>query len=132
MSNQVVQSIQDIQKRRQDRKQQTKQIYKTIITDVLRHVQAKDKLSRNNTIYRIPSIVYGNPSYNIAKATYYIMHVLTKGGFVVFPYENNHIYIDWSVIHQQQQQQQQQPAQTRKKRVTFDANASKQYYLNER
>lgn len=130
MSNQVVQSILDIQKRRQDRKHQTKQIYKTIITDVLRHVQAKDKQSRNNTIYRIPSIVYGNPSYNIAKATYYIMHELTKGGFVVFPHENNHIYIDWSVIHQQQQQQ---PAQTRRtKRVTFDTDASKQYYLNER
>lgn len=127
MSNQVVQSIRDIQKRRQDRKQQTKQIYKTIITDVLRHVQAKDKLSRNNTIYRIPSIVYGNPSYNITKATYYIMHELTKGGFVVFPHENNHIYIDWSVIDTSRTR-----PRPRRKRVTFDTNASKQYYLNER
>lgn len=124
MSNQVIESIRDIQKRRQDRKHQTKQIYKTIITDVLRHVQAKDKMSRNNTIYRIPSIVYGNPSYDITKATYYIMHKLTKGGFIVFPYENNHIYIDWSII--------QKPSESsRPKRVTFDINASKQRYLNE-
>jgi len=129
MSNQVIRSVQDIQKRRQDRKQQTKQIYRTLVTDVLRHVQAKDKMSRNNTIYRIPSIVYGNPSYNITKATYYIMHELSKGGFVVFPHENNHIYIDWSVINHNNAPSTSTP---RKKRVTFDTHASKQYYLNER
>jgi hypothetical protein len=94
----VFQSVNELRRRHQERKSQAKQVYRTILTDVLRHIRTRDNQHRCNTIYRIPVMVYGNPSYDITKATYHIMKQLTKAGYIVFPHEHNHIYIDWSVL----------------------------------
>lgn len=75
-------------------------MYMTILTDVLKRIQKRDNEHRSNTVYRVPFIVYGNPGYNITKATYHIMRQLTKAGYLVFPYENNMLYIDWSVVRE--------------------------------
>ena len=96
--DQVIQSVHELRRRHQDRRNQAKQVYRTIITDVLRHIQKRDHEHRVNTVYRVPFIVYGNPGYSITKATYHIMRQLTKAGYVVFPYENNMLYIDWSMV----------------------------------
>lgn len=100
MNHQVVQSVNELRRRHQERRIQAKQVYRTILTDVLRHIQKRDSEHRSNTVYRVPFIVYGNPGYNITKATYHIMRQLTKAGYVVFPYENNMLYIDWSMIRE--------------------------------
>jgi hypothetical protein len=96
--NEVSQAVQYLKKRHVDKKRDDKQIYKTIILDVLSHIRKKDDLGRNNMTYRVPFIVYGNPRYDIHKATYYIMKELARFGLVVFPYENNHVYVDWSML----------------------------------
>jgi hypothetical protein len=96
--DQVVQSVNELRRRHLERKSQAKQVYKTILTDVLKHIQMRDNQNRSNTVYRVPFIVYGNPAYDITKATYHIMKQLTRAGYVVFPHENNHLYIDWSVL----------------------------------
>jgi hypothetical protein len=98
--NQVVQSVNELRRRHQQRRSQAKQVYRTILTDVLKHIQKRDQEHRCNTVYRVPFIVYGNPGYDITKATYHIMRQLTKEGYVVFPYENNMLYIDWSMVRE--------------------------------
>lgn len=96
----VMQSVHEIRRRHMERKSQAKQVYKTLLTDVLKHIQARDGQHRCNTIYRVPVIVYGHPAYDITKATYHIMKKLAKAGYVVFPHENNHLYIDWSMLRE--------------------------------
>ena len=96
--DQVVQSVHELRRRHQERRSQAKQVYRTILTEVLKHIQKRDNERRSNMVYRVPFIVYGNPGYKITTATYHIMRQLTKAGYVVFPYENNMLYIDWSVV----------------------------------
>jgi len=96
--NEVSQAVQFLRKRHDDKKRDDKQVYKTIIIDVLTRIRTKDESGRNNMTYRVPFIVYGNPRYEMHKATYYIMKELACCGFVVFPYEHNHMYVDWSMI----------------------------------
>jgi hypothetical protein len=97
--NEVSQAVLYLKKSHVDKKRDDKQIYKTIIIDVLAHIRKKDDVGRNNMTYRVPFIVYGNPRYDINKATYYIMKELARCGLVVFPYENNHVYVDWSMLN---------------------------------
>lgn len=94
----VIQSIHDIHERHVERKKQTHQIYRTLLRDVFKSIEQKDEQGKYNHIYRIPCVVYGNPKYNIATAATYIIRKLTQGGFVVYPYEGNMLYIDWSVV----------------------------------
>ena len=101
--NEVAKAVEALQRKQAEKKREEKQVYKNIILDVLAHVRRKDDLGRTNTVYRVPFIVYGNPRYNLKKATYYIMKELTRCGFVVFPYENNHVYVDWSTLPEPQQ-----------------------------
>jgi len=98
--NEVSQAVLYLKKSHVDKKRDDKQIYKTIIIDVLAHIRKKDDVGRNNMTYRVPFIVYGNPRYDINKAMYYIMKELARCGLVVFPYENNHVYVDWYVKQQ--------------------------------
>lgn len=106
MDHQVVQSVNELRRRHQERRSQAKQVYRTILTDVLKHIHKRDSEHRSNTVYRVPFIVYGNPGYNITKATYHIMRQLTKAGYFVFPYENNLLYIDWSMVREKAPPQQ--------------------------
>lgn len=99
----VYQSVSELRRRHQERKSQAKQVYRTILTDVLRHIRTRDGQHRCNTLYRIPVMVYGNPAYDITKATYHIMRQLTKAGYIVFPHENNYVYIDWSMLRDTKQ-----------------------------
>jgi hypothetical protein len=96
--NEVAQAVQYLRKRHVDKKRDEKQVYKTLIIDILTRIRKKDEVGRNNMTYRVPFIVYGNPRYDIHKATYYIMKELARCGFMVFPYANNHVYVDWSML----------------------------------
>jgi hypothetical protein len=96
--NEVVKAVGELLQTQAEKKRDEKQVYKTIIIDVMNHVRAKNNVGRSNMVYRVPFIVYGNPRYDLRKATYHIMKELTRCGIVVFPYENNHVYIDWSML----------------------------------
>jgi len=95
----MIRSVDDIHNRHLERKKQNHQIYKTILVDVYKNIDNKDTLGKYNTIYRIPCVVYGNSKYNISTAVHYIIRKLSKGGFVVFPHDNNVLYIDWSILN---------------------------------
>lgn len=77
------------------------QIYKTILYDLFEKIRQKSKEGKYNYHYRLPRIVYGNTNYKISNAIYYIVHELTKGGFIALPDQYACIYIDWSIVKQQ-------------------------------
>ena len=74
------------------------QIYKTILYDAFHKIKDKNKSGKFNLCFRLPHVVYGNPSYDIRRATYHVVNELTKGGFVAIPEKNATIYIDWSIV----------------------------------
>lgn len=117
-----IKTIYDIHQRHVERKKHEHQIYKTIVQDVLKRIDSNDERGKYNTIYRVPCIVYGNTRYNMATATLYIIKKLSKGGFVVFPYEDNILYIDWSIIRHASHtpNNSKNNSQLVRKRVTFD------------
>ena len=87
------------------------QIYKTLIHDVSERIRKRHQEGKFNLVYRVPKMVFGNPRYNSAHASYHIMKEIIKGGFVVIPNENNNLYIDWSIVKRLMFQ--------KKKEVTF-------------
>ena len=97
-NNRMIKSIHDIHLRHLERKKHSHQIYKTLLRDVFKYIEQKDDQGKYNYVYRLPCVVYGNPKYNITTAAVYIMRKLTEGGFVVYPYDGNMLYIDWSVV----------------------------------
>ena len=80
------------------RHQSDVQIYKTLIHDVSEKIRKRHQEGKFNIVYRVPMLVFGNPRYNSAHASFHIMKEMIKGGFVVIPNENNHLYIDWSIV----------------------------------
>lgn len=92
-----IRTVYDLHQRRQEHKQQSHEIYRTILRDVYKSIEDRDLTGKRNIVYRVPVIVYGNTRYRVSTAVCYIIQQLSKGGFIVFPHENNLLYIDWSM-----------------------------------
>lgn len=84
--------------RHRSRKHEQHQIYRTILQDVFRKIKEKDDQQMYNLIYRVPSVVYGNPNYKSKTCIVYIINKLVKNEFVSFPYKDNLLYVDWSIV----------------------------------
>lgn len=129
MGSLVRQTVMDMCDRHTAARKESKQVYRTIVTDCLKQVTRKDQGGRQNMVYRVPFVVYGNPSYDMRVASLYIIRELSRHGFVVLPFTNNFLYVDWSVLmnHQRLKQQQQQlrlppPSPPTAKHVRFATN----------
>lgn len=92
-----IRSVHDLQQRRQEHKQNSHEIYRSILRDIYKTIEERDVAGKRNMVYRVPVIVYGNTRYRVSTAVCYIIQQLSKGGFIVFPHENNLLYIDWSI-----------------------------------
>ena len=93
-----IRTVKDLYDRRNDHNKHAHEVYRTILRDVFATIEERDNRGKRNTMYRVPMIVYGNSRYKVATAVHYVIRKLSDGGFVVFPHDNNMLYIDWSIV----------------------------------
>jgi len=92
-----IRTVHDLQQRRHEQQQNSHEIYRSILKDIYKMIEERDKNGKRNTVYRVPFVVYGNSRYRVSTAVCYIIQQLSKGGFIVFPHDSNLLYIDWSI-----------------------------------
>lgn len=109
-----VYSIHDMYNKYVERKHKDHDIYRTILYDVFKRIEDRFNKGFYNLIYTVPIVVYGNTKYKICTCIHYIMQKVSKAGYIILPYQNNNIYIDWSII---------KTMKTPKKKVTFNKRA---------
>ena len=90
--------LKDLRRTYMEQQAEQKQVYRTMLEEVFNKIEAKHKQRQYNMLYRVPLVVFGNPHYNPKTCMLYIVKKLTKKEFVVFPYQDNLVYIDWSVV----------------------------------
>ena len=90
--------VHELVNRHKSRKHEQHQIYRTILQDVYTKIKEKDEKRLYNLVYRVPSVVYGNASYKSKTCIIYIVKKLVENEFVSFPYKDNLVYVDWSVV----------------------------------
>lgn len=93
-----IRTVSDLHDRRTEHNKHAHDVYRAILRDVFTTIEDKDNQGKRNTMYRVPFVVYGNSKYKVATAVYYVVRKLSEGGFIVFPHDNNLLYIDWSII----------------------------------
>jgi len=89
--------VADLNKKRKEKAQRNHEIYKGFFYEIAEKIKNRDKLGFRNLIHRVPSIVFGFPLYDVNHAIIYLIDKLQKGGFFVYPWKDNYIYIDWSI-----------------------------------
>lgn len=94
-------TVKELYDKRAEQKRENHEVYRSILRDVYDTIDRRDNEGKRNTIYRVPFIVYGNSRYRVSTAVHYIIQKLAQGGFVVFPHEQNILYIDWSIPHKE-------------------------------
>ena len=90
-------SIKDLEKKRLERASRNHELYRTFFIDIITKIKSRDILGHRNIVHRIPTLVIGFPLYDVNHAVQYVIYKLNKGGFFVFPWKDNYLYIDWSM-----------------------------------
>lgn len=90
-------NIQDLEKKRIERASRNHELYKSFFLELATKIKSRDALGHRNMIHRIPTIVIGFPWYDVNHALQYVIKKLNQGGFFVFPWKDNYLYIDWSI-----------------------------------
>lgn len=131
LESRMISSIKDLYLKNIERKKQSHQIYKTMYVDVMQKIQEKHDKYIYNMLYNPPTFVYGNLRYSKKTCMVYLVKKLSERGFVVFPYNTNTLYIDWSYILSIPMQTINTPSSSalaicdmKPKRVTFHDTAS--------
>ena len=108
-----VYSIHDMYNKYVERKHKDHDIYRTILYDIFKRIEERFNKGLYNLIYTVPVVVYGNTKYKISTCINYIMLKVSKAGYIILPYENNCLYIDWSIVK----------SMKKTKKVRFDKRA---------
>mgnify|MGYP001255106590 CR=1 FL=1 len=90
-------SIKDLENKRLERASRNHELYRTFFIDIITKIKSRDILGHRNIVHRIPTLVIGFPLYDVNHAVQYVIYKLNKGGFFVFPWKDNYLYIDWSM-----------------------------------
>jgi hypothetical protein len=90
-------SIKDLEDKRLERASRNHELYRSFFIDIITKIKYRDILGHRNIVHRIPGIVVGFPLYDVNHAIQYVIHKLNQGGFFVFPWKDNYIYVDWSI-----------------------------------
>ena len=98
ISSHSVYSVHDLYNKYVERKHKNHEIYRTIVYDVFKRIEERDNKGGYNLLYNVPILIYGNTRYKVATCINYLMSKISKAGFIILPYANNSVYIDWSIV----------------------------------
>ena len=83
--------------------------YNEVLKECYAKVKTRNKLGYKSIMYKVPSILFGYPLYDVNDLATFIIRKLQKGGFTVYIVQGS-LLISWE--KQRQQQHQQQPQKT--------------------
>jgi hypothetical protein len=107
-------TIQEIQRLDEKRSKIKKEIYTRIYEDCCRKIRSAASLGETQVFLKLPTFMFGYPTFDIVKASKYTKRQLEHGGFsVVIISEPNELYVSWkqskntrstqeTVVHQEE------------------------------
>lgn len=97
-------TVSDLDRKRREKATRNHEIYKGFFYEISEKIKSRDRIGFKNLIHRVPTMVFGFPIYDVNHAILYLIQKLQKGGFFVYPWKDNYLYIDWSVKQTQSSQ----------------------------
>jgi hypothetical protein len=89
-------TIQEIQRLDEKRSKIKKEIYTRIYDDCCRKIRSAASLGETQVFLKLPTFLFGYPTFDIVKASKYTKRQLEHGGFsVVVISVPNEIYVSW-------------------------------------
>ena len=89
-------TIQEIQRLDEKRSKIKKEIYTRIYDDCCRKIRSAASLGETQVFLKLPTFLFGYPTFDIVKASKYTKRQLEHGGFsVVIISEPHELYISW-------------------------------------
>jgi hypothetical protein len=96
-------TIQEIQRLDKKRSKIKKEIYTRIYDDCCRKIRSAASLGETQVFLKLPTFLFGYPTFDIVKASKYTKRQLEHGGFSVVTISDPHeLYVSWKQtrIHQ--------------------------------
>jgi hypothetical protein len=96
-------TIQEIQRLDEKRSKIKKEIYTRIYDDCCRKIRSAASLGETQVFLKLPTFLFGYPTFDIVKASKYTKRQLEHGGFSVVTISDPHVlYVSWKQtrIHQ--------------------------------
>jgi len=96
-------TIQEIQRLDEKRSKIKKEIYTRIYDDCCRKIRSAASLGETQVFLKLPTFLFGYPTFDIVKASKYTKRQLEHGGFSVVTISDPHeLYVSWKQtrIHQ--------------------------------
>jgi len=89
-------TIQEIQRLDEKRSKMKKEIYTRIYEDCCRKIRSAASLGETQIFLKLPTFLFGYPSFDIVKASKYTKRQLEHGGFSVIIVSDPHeLYVSW-------------------------------------
>jgi len=94
MLSSKIENIIEIQKKRNQRDEKTKQI---ILDTINNKIKNYANLGLLECLYKIPSFMFGYAPYNLSDITKHVYKQLKSDGYYVVQINDEYIYISWDV-----------------------------------
>lgn len=78
-----------------EREKKKLEIYKIILKQCHSHIDYYVSFEKHFCVYTVPSIIFGQPIYDINACICYLMYKLTKDGFDIKFFSPNKMLISW-------------------------------------
>jgi hypothetical protein len=89
-------TVQEIQRIDEKRSKIKKEIYTRIYDDCCRKIRSAASLGETQVFLKLPTFIFGYPTFDIIKASKYTKRQLEHGGFsVVVVSDPNELYVSW-------------------------------------
>jgi hypothetical protein len=89
-------TVQEIQRIDEKRSKIKKEIYTRIYDDCCRKIRSAASLGETQVFLKLPTFLFGYPTFDIVKASKYTKRQLEHGGFsVVIISEPHELYVSW-------------------------------------
>ena len=89
-------TIQEIQRLDEKRSKIKKEIYTRIYEDCCRKIRSAASLSETQVFVKLPTFMFGYPTFDIVKASKYTKRQLEHGGFsVIVMSDPRELYVSW-------------------------------------
>jgi hypothetical protein len=88
-------SVEEILSLEKKRKIIKKEIYTKIYEDISRKIRSAVSIGHKQIIVRVPSYLFGYPTYDHSKASIYMKRQLEHSGFFVTVLSPGELYISW-------------------------------------
>jgi len=96
-------TVQEIQRLDEKKSKIKKEIYTRIYDDCCRKIRSAASLGETQVFLKLPTFLFGYPTFDIVKASKYTKRQLEHGGFSVVTISDPHeLYVSWkqTKIHQ--------------------------------